>query len=167
MGSQSSKCSHYFLVDAPREIWSLAVCHKCNKKDAFLNISISTVWDTAQKVKKIKCVDQSKREFLKAKGVKYWETYTIEKKKEVVQAVEELGIHQTARLFKIPISTVGLWAKGQSIHIKNSDKYTAHFKLFAIGYYLKERNFKKVARRLGVPRSTLQSWARKSLNRPH
>jgi len=164
MDQQTSKCIHYFNVESPRETWSLAVCYKCDKIDAFLN------WNPTKFGNSVFVGNTGKREFLKSRGVKYWETYTIEKKKEVIQTVEKLGIHKTARLLEIPISTVGLWAKGQSIHIKNSDKYTPHFKLSAIGYYLKERNFKKVARILGVPRSTLQSWTKKAFKQtrtPH
>jgi len=161
MDRQEPKCIHHFIIESPKGTWSLAVCCKCNKIDAFLNSNADNIWNPTPK---IKFMDQHKREFLKSKGVKYSETYTIEQKKKVIQTVERLGINKTARLLGIPISTVGLWGRGQSIHIKNSDKYTTHFKLSAIEYYLKERNFKKVARILGVPRSTLQSWTRKSLN---
>ena len=154
MEQRPSKCAHYWKIDSPRESWSLGICRKCDKIDAFLN------WTprTNDKV----CI-KDKRKFLKSKGIKYWETYTSEVKEEVVEAASKFGIHEAARLFDIPVSTVGLWAKGRSKYIKNSDKYPNTFKISALGYYKKEQNFKKVARKLGVPRSTLQSWARKAL----
>ncbi len=159
MDQQSSKCAHYFIVDSPRESWSLAICRKCNKIDAFLNwkpLSQNTIRVTI-----------SKREFLRSKGIKYWETYSDETKNEVIQAVPKLGIHKAAKKFGIPISTVGLWAKGRSRYVKNSAKYPSTFKASALRYYKKEQNFKKVARKLGVPRSTLQSWARKAFKRSY
>ena len=154
MDRQHTKCAHHFILEAPNGTWSLGICDKCSKIDAFRN------WES-----KFNDDAESKRNFLRSKGVKYWETYSAEIKSEVVQAASEIGIHEAARKFDIPISTVGLWAKGRSIHDKNSDKYTISFKILAIKYYLKERNFKRTARILGVPRSTLQSWARKAFRK--
>ena len=150
MDRQHSKCAHHFILESPNGSWALGKCDKCKKFDAFLNW-VPTSTETIE----------SKREFLRSRGIKHWETYSIEIKQEVIQVVSEVGIHQAARKFNIPISTVGLWAKGLSIHNRNSKKYTISFKLSAIQYYLKEGNFKKTAKKLGVPRSTLQSWSRK------
>ena len=154
MGRQHTKCSHHFILETPNGTWSLGRCDKCNKIDAFRN------WES-----KTKDDAESKRNFLRSKGVKYWEKYSAETKLQVIEAVSRIGIHEAARKFDIPISTVGLWAKGRSVHDKNSEKYTISFKILAINYYLKERNFKRTARILGVPRSTLQSWARKAFRK--
>ena len=158
MDRRHSKCSHHFILESPNGEWSLGKCGKCSKLDAFPNWMAKSAW-----MPKSEGTTESKREFLRSKGIKYWARYSIELKQEVIEAATRFGIHAAARQFDIPISTVGLWAKGHSVHNKNSEKYTDSFKLSAIQYYQREGNFKKTAKKLGVPRSTLQSWSRKHL----
>jgi len=86
------------------------------------------------------------------------EMYTAATKQRIIQTAIENGIHEAARRFNAPVSTVALWARGQSKYKRNAEKYEDSFRLLALHQYHKERNFRKVARALKIPRSTLQSW---------
>jgi transposase-like protein len=88
------------------------------------------------------------------------EIYTATTKQRIIQTAIENGIHEAARRFNAPVSTVALWAKGKSKYKRNAEKYEDSFRLSALHQYHNEQNFRKVARALQIPRSTLQSWVR-------
>ena len=92
MDQRHSKCAHHFILEAPDGVWSLGRCGKCGKLDAFPNWMAKSAW-----MPKSEGTTESKREFLRSRGIKYWATYSIEVKQEVVEAASKFGIHEAAR----------------------------------------------------------------------
>ena len=135
--------SHYWILGAPRESWSLARCKYCKSVDAFPNH-----YDAHNLI--------SKREFLRSYGVS--KPYSDEEKLPVIKFALEYSISGASKKFKFPVSTIHNWVRGENL--ANKDKYTTEFKIKIVKEYEKTSNFYKTARKTGVPRSTLQVWVK-------
>ena len=78
----------------------------------------------------------------------------------VLPYVKKYGIMGTSRLLKIPKSTIGKWAKGESCFLQNGNVYSEKTREELVQKAIQTKNIKKVAREAGIPRSTLQKWLR-------
>lgn len=137
------KHTHYWILGEPRESWSLGRCKYCRAVDAFPNHS-----DAHNLI--------SKREFLRSHGVS--KPYSDQEKLPVVEYALQYSISRASKQFKLPISTIHNWVRGENL--ANKDKYTTEFKVEIVREYEKTNNFYKTARKTGVPRSTLQVWVK-------
>ena len=153
---ENSGCVHWFMVDQPSGVWSLAKCKKCNLMTAVQNSVV-----TNGHGKPIPRSDEEKRAFLDSKNINIWDLVPADRPLMVLPYVKEYGIQETAHILNIPRSTIGKWAKGQSCFGRNKDAYPKNFQSQLVAKAIEENNIKKVAKEAGIPRSTLQRWMRR------
>jgi len=105
---------------------------------------------------------KEKRRFLRSQGIpltsKYW---TDEDRNEIISSVSIIGVNATARKYKIPRSTVGLWTKGLSPKVSNRYKYTNLFKETVALYAKTINNNRRTSKIFDVPRSSVQLWRKR------
>lgn len=82
------------------------------------------------------------------------------KRAKVQDLVKQYGINGTARMLDMPLSSVGLLAKGVSPKKWNSDKFGKEFKLKVALYAIKAKNNYYTAKKFKVSRGTVQNWVR-------
>lgn len=149
-------CKHHYILTNYPDGWALGRCKWCKSVEPFrqypqYNYLNQVVQTTAEE----------KRKFLSSIGISIhssrWEP---SEKENLISSVRKIGIHKTAKKFGLSVSTIGLWAKGLSPYKAYSDKYSKEFKLKCIGEYERHQNFYGVAKRMGIPRSTLQRWVK-------
>ena len=149
-----SNCKHHYIVDSPNGTWAVAVCKKCSMKTAFRN---SLDWDIHKRVLEKNYL--TKFEFLESQNISFNELIPSDKKEWILPYVKKYGIQGTARKLKLPASSVGLWAKGKSCKEKNADKYSPSFKKKVLKKIEDNLPHYRIAKELGIPRTTVQSWA--------
>jgi len=119
-------CLHYWVIEAPKGLWSLATCRKCKKIDAFKNsMDDNTAWNMSnprkkkeikKKLEEVQDIDAlTKEEFLKQRnpksiisnGAKYKTDFKL-------RMVREVGIHgrtEVRKKYGLPETTLRSWVK--------------------------------------------------------
>ena len=156
-----SNCKHHYVLASPNGMWAIAVCKKCRMKTAFRN---SLDWDIHKRILEKNFI--TKFEFLESQNIPIKELIPSDKKEWILPYVEKYGIQGTARKLKLPVSSVGMWAKGKSGMPRNADKYSPSFKKKVLQKIEDNQPHYSIAKEFDMPRTTVQSWANNVKNTP-
>jgi transposase-like protein len=150
-----NKKHHYILTNYPNG-WALGRCKWCKVVEPFRQYPQHNSFRQV-----VPTTLAEKRRFLSSIGITIHSSrWDVSEKEALINSVRKIGIHQTAKKFDVSPSAVGNWAKGLSPYKANSDKYSKEFKLRCVGEYERHQNFYGVAKKMGIPRSTLQRWVK-------
>tara|TARA_Y100000034_G_C6553385_1_gene239179 strand:+ start:97 stop:480 length:384 start_codon:yes stop_codon:yes gene_type:complete len=122
--TEEKECEHHWRIESPSGPWSLGVCVKCNKRDAFRNSVEEGGWNPKQSNSKEKQI-QTKENFLLSKEYNQIINTTKYEIKFINTAVTEaltLGRSTVRKKYGLPESTLRRWVTRyeQNNNIKES-----------------------------------------------
>ena len=120
MQTEEKECEHHWRIESPSGPWSLGVCVKCNKRDAFRNSVEEGGWNPKQSNDKEKHT-QTKEKFLLSKEYNLIINTTKYEIKFINTAVTEaltLGRSTVRKKYGLPESTLRRWVNQYKEQLK-------------------------------------------------
>jgi hypothetical protein len=113
-------CEHHWRIESPSGPWSLGICVRCNKRDAFRNSVEEVGWNPKQSNGKEKHI-QTKENFLLSKEYNQIINTTKYERNFINTAVTEalaLGRSTVRKKYGLPESTLRRWVNRYKEQLK-------------------------------------------------